>query len=111
MCSLHDLPQVAMHVHLTWLPCIHFSFVLTFHYFSGACVAGVDSCTNGICSCNSGYEGSNCCNCQEGFSKTENGTCEGIILLFLYIHVIVQSAVDSIRDILQKGINDCLSGW
>ena len=107
MCSLHDLPHIAVYVQL---PCIHFSFVLIFHYFSGPCIAGVDSCVNGICSCNSGYEGSNCCSCQEGFSKTENGTCEGMILL-LYIHGVVQSAIDSIHDIFQRKIYDCLSGW
>ena len=80
------------------------------HYFSGPCVAGVDSCINGMCSCKSGYEGSNCCSCQEGFSKTENGTCEGTILL-LYIHVMVQSTVESIHNVIQKGINKHLSGW
>ena len=48
---------------------------------SGPCSTGFKNCTNGRCSCISGYEGSNCCSCQEGFTKTENGKCAGLLLM------------------------------
>ena len=48
---------------------------------SGPCAPGVENCMNGRCLCKSGYEGSNCCMCQEGFTKTENGTCAGLLLV------------------------------
>ena len=52
------------------------------YFVLGPCVVGVESCTKGKCVCKSGYDGSNCCSCQEGYSKDVNGTCQGVLYYY-----------------------------
>ena len=60
----------------------------------GPCVVGVKSCTNRRCLCKPGYGDSNCCRCQKGYSKSINGTCEGIFLkLIAYLAMVIENSI------------------
>ena len=41
------------------------------------CVNGALRCTGGVCTCNTGYSGSDCCSCSSGYyQNAENNRCE-----------------------------------
>ena len=44
-----------------------------FCLYTATCNIGVDSCSDGDCTCNEGYAGRDCCDCATGFYKDEDG--------------------------------------
>ena len=52
------------------------------HVCIAPCLAGVGSCSGGVCTCKVGYTRPDCCDCAEGYYK--NGlVCSGKLCLLV----------------------------